>query len=322
MSLLDKYKSVSNVDQDLLDIEESNKPKGTFLSEEERAALYFSIMLPKGKKEVNKTIRIISISPDEPGTWFKKEWYHEMEVNKQKTKIYDPHQDGELSPLREIQQSLYAEGSEASKELAKKYRASEYYILRIIDRDAEHEGPKFWRIKKNSKGEGAFDKILGAIKYLKSKNRSYDIANPFNGRDLDLTISLVESNYGGNYSSVTNAVFDDEKPLHEDQETMLSWLEDTKKTLRVAFPKKPLEFIEIVAAGGEPKWDKELKKYIDSTLEAEAEDVVEEAEEKVTKVETTKPKTTAKKTNKVVVAEPTVDESVEESEPDSDDLPF
>ena len=51
-------------------------------------------------------------------------------------------------------------GKESDKELAKQYKSRKFYIVKVIDRDNEGDGPKFWRFKHNYKNEGILDKII------------------------------------------------------------------------------------------------------------------------------------------------------------------
>ena len=43
------------------------------------------------------------------------------------------------------------------------------FITRVIDRDHEDEGVKFWRFNENSKGEGIYDKLMSLFKTRKEE---------------------------------------------------------------------------------------------------------------------------------------------------------
>jgi hypothetical protein len=77
-----------------------------------------------------------------------------------------------------LEKLLLATGSEDDKVLARSYRAKKFYIVKVIDRENEQDGPKFWRFKHNYKGDGALDKIIPIIR---SKG---DITDVQEGRDL------------------------------------------------------------------------------------------------------------------------------------------
>ena len=121
-------------------------------------------------------------------------------------KLYDPKQEGKRSPLNEVYQSLLDTGIESDKELAKNYRARKYYIVKVIDREHEDDGPKFWRFKHNSKSDGVLDKIFPIF-----KSRG-DITDIINGRDLTLSLSIIKSGSGKEYTTISSIITED--PSH------------------------------------------------------------------------------------------------------------
>jgi hypothetical protein len=153
------------------------------ISEEERMKRYFTTVLPKGVKSLEKRIRIIPMV--DGSSPFVEKYFHEIALNGQNLKLYDPAQDGLRSPLNEVYKGLKETGDPNDSELAKNYRSKKYYIVKVIDRDNEQDGPKFWRFKHNSKKEGIFDKI-----YPIYRNKG-DIANPETGRDLILSLTNI-----------------------------------------------------------------------------------------------------------------------------------
>ena len=62
--------------------------------------------------------------------------------------------------INEVFEDLMSTGKEADKKLAGNYRSRMFYIVKVIDRDAEEDGVKFWRFKHNYKNEGVLDKIF------------------------------------------------------------------------------------------------------------------------------------------------------------------
>jgi hypothetical protein len=54
---------------------------------------------------------------------------------------------------------------------------------------------------------------------------------------------------------------DDPSPLHEDTNTLKSWVED-ELTWSDVYSKKPVEYLEAVANGEVPKWDSVTGKYV------------------------------------------------------------
>lgn len=238
----------------LAQYEKNTTPQGNTnkVSNEDRLKKYFTTVLPNGTQKAEKRIRIL---PTSDGTTpFKEVMFHEVKLGDKWVKIYDPAQEGERSPLNETYEGLRMSGNEADRELAKQYRSRKYYIVKIIDRDNESDGVKFWRFKDNYKGDGIFDKI---VPLFKSKG---DITNVEEGRDITLSLSLTTSNTGGKYTSVTTIIPDDKSPLSNDKAQAEEWLNDDL-TWNDVYSKKSEDYLILVANGKIPKWDSNLKKW-------------------------------------------------------------
>ena len=231
-----------------------------FASQEERMKKYFTTVLKSGSAGEERRVRIL---PTKDGTSpFVEVYFHEVQVDGKWVKLWDPKMEGKRSPLNEVKDSLEATGVETDKELAKTYRSRKFYIVKIIDRDHEQDGPKFWRFKHNSKSEGILDKIFPIF-----KNKG-DITDPEKGRDLILSLSLTKSNAGKEYTTINSVIPEDAGPLHTDPEVVKKWVEDTL-TWSDVYSKKSEEYLEMVANGETPVYDKEAKKYVSkSTSEA------------------------------------------------------
>lgn len=270
------------------------------MSSEEMSKTYFSIALPKGVSVMEKTIRIL------PGEKiFHVGYFHEIYVGGSKNKIYDPgYNDKEYSPLNEVAKKLEEKGTEEAKDLAKSYRPKKFYMVRVIERGREEDGPKWWRFKHDSRGTGIFDKILDIVQ------RRGDINDPDNGRDLTLTIKL--NSYNNNeYSAVTNILPEDPSPLHTDKSILDKWLSD-KSVWRNVYKPKPIEFLEILAAGETPKWDAEKEKYVVANKDMGSASYGRDDVETTKKTEEVKSKWVEEPTASKVVEDEIVDE----------DLPF
>lgn len=262
------------------------------ISEEDRMKRYFTTVLPKGIKSAEKRIRIL---PTKDGSSpFVEVYYHEIQVDGKWVKLYDPKQDGKRSPLNEVKEGLEMTGVDADRELARQYRARKFFIVKVIDRDFEEDGPKFWRFKFNSKGDGVFDKV-----YPIFKNKG-DVTDPIEGRDLIVSLGLTKSGNGKEYTSVNSIINEDKSPLHADPEVAKQWIEDETMWSDV-YAKKPEEYLEMVAKGETPKWSSESKKWI-SESDTQAEETIASGKQDTVKTET--------------VVDPQVDE------PEDDDLPF
>jgi len=192
---------------------------------------YFSAILQKNEKSAQKRIRVL---PTKDGSSpFVEVWYHEIQVNGQWVKLYDPEKnDNERSPLTEVYHELISTGKKEDKVLASQYRSRLFYIVKVIDRDNEQDGVKFWRFKHNYKQEGVLDKILPI---WKAKG---DVTDSEKGRDLIIELIKAKTPQGKEYTVVQTIMYDDPAPLHTD------------------------EYLEAVAVGETPIWNSELKKYV------------------------------------------------------------
>jgi hypothetical protein len=251
---------------------------------------YFTTLLPKGSRSGEKRIRILPTT--DGSSPFKEVYYHELQVDGQWVKLYDPKQEGKRSPLNEVYEGLMMTGVEADKVLARQYRARKFYIVKVIDRENEQDGVKFWRFKHNSKGEGILDKIFPLF-----KNKG-DITETQKGRDLIITLGLTKAGNGKEYTAITSIIPEDITPLSNDNDTVNSWIND-ELTWADVYSKKPEEYLEMIAKGEVPKWDVETKKYVSNLSE-----------------ETTLMSPSNSKSESVVNVDPQEDADVD------DDLPF
>ena len=255
--------ATSNVLDAVLAQYESAKQSGSSstskMSQEERMKKYFAAILKDNEKQAQKRIRILP-TPDGSSP-FKEVWFHEILVDGKWQKFYDPGKnDNERSPLSEVYDVLMSTGKESDKELAKQYKPRKFYIVKVIDRDNEQDGPKFWRFKHNYKQEGIFDKI---IPIYKAKG---DVADAEKGRDLILELTKAKTPKGAFYTVIQTVMYDDPSLVHEDEETMTSWIED-ELTWEDVYSKKPAEYLEAIARGETPRWDSDAGKYIYSNSE-------------------------------------------------------
>ena len=231
-----------------------NTGGGTKISQEDRLKRYFTTYLPKGTKSGQKVIRILP-TPDGSSP-FKEVWYHEVQVDGKWTKLYDPGKnDGERSPLTEVYEELMSTGKESDKELARQYRPRKFYIVKLVDRDEEGDGVKFWRFKDNYKQEGILDKIIPIWR------QKGDITDAKEGRDLIVDLSKSKTPSGIEYTVVKTIMYDDPTPLHSEPAQMKEWMDD-ELTWSEVYAQKPVEYLEAISRGETPVWDTELKKYV------------------------------------------------------------
>lgn len=227
------------------------------VSQEDRMKKYFTTILPKGSQGEEKRIRIL---PTKDGSSpFKEVYFHEVQVDGKWVKLYDPAQEGKRSPLNEVREGLLLQGDEQSKELAKQYRSRKFYIVKVIDRDNEQDGVKFWRFKHNAKQDGILDKIFPIFQ------KKGNIMDPKTGRDITLILSLTKSGKGKEYTAINSILPEDPSPLHDDESVANSWLDDTLNWSDV-YSKKSEDYLEMVAKGEVPRWDSVTSKWVSNSV--------------------------------------------------------
>jgi hypothetical protein len=229
------------------------------MSSEDRMKKYFAAILKDNEKQGQKRVRILPTT--DGSSPFKEVWFHEIFVDGKWQKFYDPGKnDNERSPLTEVYEELMSTGKESDKQLATQYRSRKFYIVKVIDRDNEQDGVKFWRFKHNYKQEGILDKI---IPIWKAKG---DVTDPDKGRDLILELTKAKTPKGAFYTVIQTVMYDDPSPISEDVDQMADWVGDELKWDDV-YSKKAVEYLEAIARGETPRWDSEKGGYVYSNTE-------------------------------------------------------
>tara|TARA_R110001583_G_scaffold78667_1_gene213041 strand:+ start:58653 stop:59516 length:864 start_codon:yes stop_codon:yes gene_type:complete len=230
-----------------------------FVSNEERLKKYFAPFLPKGQTDGEKTVRILPTA--DGSSPFKEVYFHETQVQGKWMKIYDPGKNsdgslsGERSPLNEVEDALRLTGNQQDKELARQYRSKKFYIVKVIDRENEDDGVKFWRFKHNWKGDGIMDKLIPLFQ------KRGDLTNLKEGRDVTLILKAVPLPSGnGTYTAVSMVMSEDPSVLHTDENTSKPWIANAEEWSDV-YSQKPVEYLEAIAKGETPIWNNETKKY-------------------------------------------------------------
>ena len=230
------------------------------VSQEDRMKKYFTTVLPKGSKGEERRIRIL---PTKDGSSpFVEAYFHEVQVDGKWVKLFDPKQEGKRSPLNEVYEGLMMTGVDSDKELARTYRSLKFYIVKVIDRDHENDGVKFWRFKHNHKGDGIMDKVFPIF-----RNKG-DITNAETGRDLILSLALTKAGTGKEYTVINSVLNDDPSALHTDADVAKTWLDD-ELTWSDVYARKGEDYLELVARGEAPRWDSDQKRYVSSSTSDE-----------------------------------------------------
>jgi hypothetical protein len=233
------------------------------MSQDERMKKYFALILDDKSNSGTRRVRILPTS--DGSSPFKEAWYHEIQVGGKWQKFYDPGKnDNERSPLNEVYEELMSTGKESDKELAKQYKSRKFYIVKVIDRDHEEDGVKFWRFKHNYKNEGILDKVIPIW-----RNKG-DITDPEKGRDLIIELGKQKTPKGAVYTTVSTIMYEDPTAIHQDKATMDEWLKDELGWQDV-YSKKPVEYLEAIARGETPRWDSDKGGYVYSNDEVSTE---------------------------------------------------
>lgn len=185
-----------------------------------------------------------------------------------------------------------------------KFQPKIAHIIRVIDRDHEDEGVKFWRFNEWDNGKGSYDELKriykqynenAAIekyenefkktpskeeleKYMKTDDGKlisfYDVFNLKDGHDIILTLTKGENTK--DRTEVSIAADLRAKPLSLNEEQVEKWIND-EKTWQDAYAVKNYDYLKVVLDGGIPVFDRTLGKYV-SKEEKENNDKQAEAE--------------------------------------------
>ena len=274
---------------------------------------YLSTRLPDGKDTGNKNIRILAGKDGD--TPFKEIHIHKIKVGDYWRKYICPKKNlGKPCPFCDTYDTLRKSSDDDEKTLAKDYSAKKAYVARVIDRDNEDDGVKFWRFNHDYRGEGIFDKLIGIFQ------AKGDITNPRNGRDV--TMTLNKNKKGA--TIISGFVHDDITLLTDSKEKAEKWLND-ERTWEDVYGVKPYGYLELIIKGKQPVWSKAQEKYVDrDELDSDMSNDVKAATGKLEGElnygsPTDTPPVTSTTTE--VKNEPTSDGNPKQEEED-DDLPF
>lgn len=303
----------SNSLQSILDQYEKNKSSqgGGFEKKEVDLTRYFSEKLREGQKSDERKVRILPAKNG--GSPFTEAYWHEVQVNKQYVKIYCTNKnDGTRCPLCEAHEALKMTGNATDKELSKQFSPRLFYVVKVIDRDNEKDGVKFWRFKHYYNGEGVFDKLIPIIK------KRGDVWDPRTGRDLTLSLERDSKQR----SKLTSIMDEDPSLLTDPKSSNAKAWVGNEETYKDVYRPKSIEYMEVVAKGMEPVWDKEQKKFVSKDdLDSKPGG---DLESEIKMMSSSKKSTPAKTSKKPVVVEndDETDEFVSNESDGDDELPF
>ena len=314
---------------------------------------YLNVKLKKGENTKELRIRLLPIDKDSSSP-FKTIWMHTVQVDKEispnsswksyiclnKTDDINHERFGKKCPFCELNHDAYVKRGEAHKigntvdekrwqDISLANKPSEVCVMRCIERGAEADGPKFWKVNVRTDEKDPMslitklvkDRYKESIEVAKEDNGGElpedfvpeNILDIYEGKDLKLTITRNFTKDGQPTDKTTISVVDygKNKPLSESEEQIDEWINDTKVWSDV-FVAKPYDYLSIILEGGVPFYDKENNRWIpkikknNSEKESEKSEAIKAAERTIKEAE--------KK-----ALESTVDEE-EDNEPE--ELPF
>lgn len=215
---------------------------------------YFGIRLPDGVNEQQIQVRILP-NPDKTNpNPFQEVYGHKIQTASGRWQTFlcpKEHNDTDC-PFCQARTELLSTGDAEDKKDAKKYNTKKMYVVKIIQRDKENEGVKFWRFAHSYSNQGILDKIVAIIKMKKT-----DVSNPQTGRDLYLD---VKRDQFGN--AVVSSILDGDASIITENEGLYNkWVND-ERTWEDVYSVKPYDFLRLVVEGEEPYYDKDTKSYV------------------------------------------------------------
>lgn len=231
----------------------SGKPK---ISQEERMKKYFTTHIPDGVASAQKIIRLLPVKQGEQ--LFTAIQGHSIQVEGAWKKFICPEfasNGTEPCPFCEARDLLFKKGDENSIQIAKQYRKKDMFVLKLIERGKENEGPKFWRFNRDFTNQGVFDKIIDIFKILGDKE---DITDVENGIDLIVNVTRDQNGrpvVGSIIAARQNSVLTEDESLRE------SLLNNTE-TWRDIYKIYPYDYLELIVKGETPAWDRDKKGYV------------------------------------------------------------
>lgn len=202
----------------------------------------------------------------------------ECPICKKSKELFDKSAEARKNGNDALSKSLFKEACSLKKKRT--------FIARVIDRDHEDEGVKFWRFNENSKGEGIYDKLMSLYNTRKQESiedgdGEYNIFDLYEGKDIIINVvkSQIPDGFGGMKDTIAYNITDsgNKKPLSEDVEKANGWLTDPK-TWKDVYSNKTADYLELVVNGKIPVYNKELGKYVEKKeSDAQAQKAQEEA---------------------------------------------
>lgn len=218
---------------------------------------YFTTFLPAGVDRATKKIRLLPAMEGQE-TPFVEMHGHNYQIADGSYKTFPclKHENDEDCPFCDTRAELLAEGTEDAKEAAKKFRPRKFYVCKIIDREHEAHGVKFWRFRDNWQKQGTLDKLVNVMRLQEA-----DMSDPTDEYGRDFVIDIARNSKG---IPLVQTILPAPKtsPLHEDADLAKEWLAD-KETWKDVYSVRTYEYLEIIIQGGTPTYDKVNECWVD-----------------------------------------------------------
>lgn len=242
---------------------------------------YLNLELKPGEKTKKVRVRILNITP-QATTPFLVLKTHSLKVDKQISKsgfksficLEDKHltkHDERGCPLCQEAKKYFDKSNKCNNEAERKslfklgcqYQSKDTFIVRVIDREHEDEGVKFWRFNAHSDGSGCYDKLMAIYdermkESIEQGQEPFNVFDLNNGKDFTITISATENSNKVTYD-IIDAGFP--SPLSKDVNKALEWINDTK-TWGDIYSVKPYEYLNVIVNNGIPVYDKDKKCFV------------------------------------------------------------
>lgn len=242
---------------------------------------YLNLELKPGEKTKKIRVRILNITP-QATTPFLVLKTHSLKVDKQISKsgfksficLEDKHltkHDERGCPLCQETKKYFDKSNKCNNEAERKslfklgcqYQSKDTFIVRVIDREHEDEGVKFWRFNAHSDGSGCYDKLMAIYdermkESIEQGQEPFNVFDLNNGKDFTITISATENSNKVTYD-IIDAGFP--SPLSKDVNKALEWINDTK-TWGDIYSVKPYEYLNVIVNNGIPVYDKDKKCFV------------------------------------------------------------
>ena len=242
---------------------------------------YLNVRLKPGESVRKIKVRILPITPTS-STPFLVLKTHSLKVDSAISKsgyksficLDDPHLDQDSDkpkcPLCAKAEELFVASKAETNEVIRKslykdacsYKTKETFIVRVIDRDHEDEGVKFWRFNAHKDGTGCYDKLMDIFENRKQESIDngdgpYNVFDLNNGKDFIITLKYNDKT---KKTSIEIGDSSKESPLSTDYEKAISWIND-EKTWKDIYASKSYEYLQIVADGKIPVFNKETQQW-------------------------------------------------------------